>query len=152
MRKAILCLITLGTVAFIAAPAAAGTVNLGTISQSSLKATCKKNGGTFSPSNGNTYDCIGKGEKGGVVSCDAKTQQCTGSCEKCGQARVVSGTTVRGVLINASAEIPRAASNPIKPGLFDQAPVLGTTGPAATGTPLGGGAAPATPAPGPVLR
>jgi hypothetical protein len=148
MRKAILCLITLGTVAFIAAPAAAGTVNLGTISESSLKATCKKNGGTYSPSNGATYDCIGKG---GTVSCDAKTQQCKGDCPKCGQSRVVSGTTVRAVLTNATAEIPRGTvPNPIRPGLFDQAPVLGTTGPATTGTPLG--AAPATPTSGPVLR
>jgi hypothetical protein len=153
MRKVIVYLFALGTFAAMAAPVLAGTVDLGRISESQLKASCKKAGGTFSGSNGtSSYDCIGKK---GMVNCNPKTQKCTGSCEACGQARVggTSGPTIQGVLANASAEQPRGLQNPLKPGLIDQTPVLGTSGPATTGSPTGAGPSQGgAPGGGPALR
>ncbi|MBX9846401.1 MAG: hypothetical protein K2Z80_31805 [Xanthobacteraceae bacterium] len=155
MRKAIVSLFALGMFAIVAAPVLAGTVDLGRISESQLKASCKKAGGTYSGSNGtSSYDCIGKK---GTVTCNPTTKKCTGNCEKCGQANIggTSGPTIRGVLANASAERPpRAPSGPVKPGLLDQTPGLGTSGPATTGSPSSGTAPSggAAPAGGPILR
>jgi len=85
MRKLCLIIIALITFGLFVSVASAGQVSIsGTHSESEIKATCDREGGTFE-SGGGTYGCSkGCGE---IVACrvDCVGGKCTGTCPKCGQ-------------------------------------------------------------------
>ena len=129
MLKSVFFLTALGAFTLIAVPASAGTVDLPYLTQDQLKATCDREGGTFSPASGpnTTHDCLGKG---GGVSCTTNPPKCIGSCSNCGQVSVGGGTSlggIKGVLTNALEPAPGVVF-PTKPALLQVKPTFSTQG------------------------
>ena len=135
----------------VSGPAAfAGTIKLKATS-GQVGLACIDAGGTYTQGTGTGgYGCkTAKGE----VSCD-KDGNCTGTCGNCQQRVVVSGGgRLQGglgqVLANKFAKSPTTdAGKPVRgpaAGILDSRPDLSQPGPAATGSPSGGGAPAAPP-------
>ena len=121
MRKTFFFMIALGTFAFIAAPALAGSLVLSKVySKEELKTACDKNGGLYSESkNSDAFSCVGKK---GAVSCTSGI--CYGQCEKCGQAAPGKGG-IGGVLTNA----PATKAQPLTPQKTTRSPTTAPTQP-----------------------
>jgi hypothetical protein len=90
MRKLAVIIIALATLAFFAGVASAGMVSIsGTHSKDEIKATCAREGASYSEDAGG-YGCA---KPCGGSSCGVgctNDGQCTGHCPKCGQARVTA--------------------------------------------------------------
>lgn len=102
MRKFLVMIIALATLSFLTGVASAGTVQIGgTHSESEIKSTCEKNGGTPTQ-NGNIYGCLNTcGNDFCSVACIGG--KCLGTCPKCGERRlpVYGGKdAVNGVVTN----------------------------------------------------
>ena len=140
----------------LVADAARSTADAGTIKfkatslQVDLACLNYSGGATATAGNGpGGYGC--KTDKG-EVSCD-KNGNCTGTCEKCGTRIKVGQGTVRQALANSVNVIDGSQGQPSGPkrtqgviptggGILDGGSGFGAQGPAATGSPTGGGAAP----------
>ena len=108
MRKAVVFLIALGTLAFVAPrPALSFSVKIGgSHSADEIRTTCGKNGGHFSmDEKTGGYECDGRK---GTVFCD-KNGSCEGRCSRCGQA--AAGGSVGNILTNT----PGVKAQPLKP-------------------------------------
>lgn len=97
----------LGTLAFVAAPAVAGTIKL-KASMTQVDDACLANNATFTSGSGpGGYGC--KTDKG-EISCD-KDGNCTGTCENCGGKAAPGKGRMGGILTNT----PTAKAQPLQP-------------------------------------
>ena len=109
MRVSCVFIVFLIISGFFASVASAGHVNIGgTHSESEIRATCKREGGTFE-SSGGQYGCS-KGCGSDICRVSCIGGKCTGSCPNCGQqARsfpVLSGNDVAERILKDSVEQP----------------------------------------------
>lgn len=153
MRKAIVSIIALAVSAWVADRAeAVSAIPLGKHSVADIRSSCSKAGGSFSVHpDGGGYGCIKNNcdGKGGTctVACDNKTNDCYGTTPYRGGPGGKFPAGSAGVLqvLTASGD-PRP--KPLTGGnILDGGSGFGGQGPAATGSPLATGGAPASPPP-----
>jgi hypothetical protein len=110
MRMFCIFIVALITFGFFSGVASAGSVSIsGTHSESEIRATCKKEGGTFQSTAG-VYSCSKQcGSTVCAVNCVGG--KCAGSCPKCGQQErpfpVLKGDDVAERILKDSVEWPQ---------------------------------------------
>jgi hypothetical protein len=149
MHKSIILVAALAASGLVAEPAWAKIIKFeATVSQ--VRAACSQANGTFGVHvDGGGYGCVKK-------NCDGKGGNCEVQCSNnngcTGQTpgRVQPGYGIGGILIPSAK--PSKADGILSTGILESGPVLGTSGPAATGSPAGGKPTAAPSAPPVIIR
>jgi hypothetical protein len=146
MHKSVILLAALAASAFVAEPASAKTFSIKFVGQAAVASACKAAHGNFYNQSGGTYGCAGGG--GRSVECNSNTKTCQGTIPRSmpGSQDV---TVVLGVFAPAKPSKPGGV---LGTGILEGGMVLGSQGPAATGSPAGGRPAAAPSAPPVIIR
>ena len=149
MYKSVTLFAALAASGLVAEAAWAKTFPIKFVSQTALAAACNaKPGGVSYTQGGGVYGCVGAG----IVECNSNTKTCTGTTPgRTAPGSVIGTMTGTGVAVSVGAKPPRA-NGVLGPGILESGPVLSSQGPAATGSPVGGGRPTAPSAPPVIIR